>query len=182
MDVAITINGEASTIEAAEGKSLASALRSAGYTGVKCGCDGGDCGASTVLLDDQPTMACGMDAMEADGSSIETIAALGSQDDLHPLQQAFVDNFAVQCGFCVPGMIMQSKAFLEDNPDPTAEEVRAAIDDVVCRCTGYQKQVEAILDAAGRMRDEPSVAADGGSVEYTLDCNRADCCGGDGHE
>lgn len=182
MDVAITINGESTTIEAQEGESLASALRSAGYTGVKCGCDGGDCGASTVLIDDDARMACGMEAAEADGSSIETIAALGSQDDLHPLQQSFVDNFAVQCGFCVPGMIMKSKEFLEENPDPTAEEVREAIDDVVCRCTGYQKQVEAILDGANRMRDEPSVAADGGTAQVEAGCDRVDCCGGDGHE
>lgn len=162
MEVALTVNGESETIAAREDEDLASALRRTGYTGVKCGCDGGDCGVSTVLVDGEARMACGMAASAGEGRTIETIAALGSQDDLHPLQQAFVDNFAVQCGFCVPGMILQSKAFLAENPDPTAAEVREAIDDVVCRCTGYQKQVEAILDAARRMRDEPSVAADGG--------------------
>ncbi len=182
MDVAVTINGESTTIDAREGENLASALRRDGYTGVKCGCDGGDCGASVVLVDGEARMACGMDAADAEERAVETIAALGTQDDLHPLQQAFVDNFAVQCGFCVPGMIMQSKAFLDENPDPTEVEVREAIDDVVCRCTGYQKQVEAILDAAGRMRGEPPVAADGGRPRSEASCGRDDCCGGVGHE
>lgn len=177
MEIAVTVNGESTTVDAREGEDLASALRRDGYTGVKCGCDGGDCGASTVLVDGEARMACGMDATEAEGRSVQTISALGTQDDLHPLQQAFVDNFAVQCGFCVPGMILQAKDLLDENPDPTEAEVREAIDDVVCRCTGYQKQVEAVLDAAGRMRDEP-VATDGGSPTTGSDCERADCCGG----
>lgn len=185
MDVALTVNGRSTTIDAREEDTLASALRRAGYTGVKCGCDGGDCGASTVLVDDEAVMACGIPASEAENRSVETIAALGTQDDLHPLQQAFVDNFAVQCGFCVPGMIMESKAFLADNPDPTETEVREAIDDVICRCTGYQKQVEAILDAAERMRDGPAVAADGGAPRdppATPGAEREATNGGDDHE
>jgi carbon-monoxide dehydrogenase small subunit len=183
MDLAVTVNDESTTIEAREGEHLASALRRAGYTGVKCGCDGGDCGASMVLLDGEATMACGMDAAEAEGASIETIAALGTQDDLHPIQQAFVDNFAVQCGFCIPGMIIQTKDLLADNPDPTEAEAREAIDDVVCRCTGYQKPVDAMLDAAERMRDGPAVATDGGPTQTAAaGCDRPDCCGGDGHE
>lgn len=172
----VTINSEQKTIEADEQRDLASVLRAAGYTGVKCGCDGGDCGASMILVDGEATMACGMSAADADGSEIETIESLGTQNDLHPIQQAFVDHFAVQCGFCIPGMIMQSKALLESNEDPTEAEVREAIDDIVCRCTGYQKPVEAILDAAGRMRGEPSVAADGGT--RSGHCARSDCCGG----
>lgn len=177
MDVTLTLNGDATTIDAREDEHLAAALRRDGYTGVKCGCDGGDCGASTVLIDGDATMACGMPATEAEGMAVETIAALGSQDDLHPIQEAFVDNFAVQCGFCIPGMIMQSKALLAENPDPTETEVREAIDDIVCRCTGYQKPVEAIMDAAGRLRGE-RVATDGGSAA-AADCGRSDCCGGD---
>jgi carbon-monoxide dehydrogenase small subunit len=163
MEITATVNGESTTIEAREGEDLASALRREGYTGVKCGCDGGDCGASTVLVDGEATMACGLAASAAEGRTVRTIAALGTQDDLHPIQQSFVDNFAVQCGFCVPGMILAAKALLDDNPDPTEDDVRAAIDDVVCRCTGYQKPVEAILDAADRLRDDPSVATDGGA-------------------
>jgi carbon-monoxide dehydrogenase small subunit len=153
MSVDVTVNGDEQTL--ARDAGLATALRDAGYKGVKCGCDGGTCGASTVLVDGEALMACGTTTDAVGGAKIETIEALGSQGDLHPIQQAFVDHFAVQCGFCIPGMIMQAKALLRDNPDPSEREVRAALDDNVCRCTGYQKPVEAILDAAGRLRGEP---------------------------
>jgi carbon-monoxide dehydrogenase small subunit len=109
-----------------------------------------------------------MEAAAADGADIETVGGLGTQDDLHPIQQAFVDHFAVQCGFCIPGMIVQAKGLLADNPDPTEREVREAIDDNYCRCTGYQKPVEAILDAADRLRTE-QVATDGGIPTPTTD-------------
>mgnify|MGYP006297349833 CR=1 FL=1 len=159
--VDLTVNGDAVTVDG--GQDLATALRSAGFTGVKCGCDGGTCGASKVFVDGAIEMACGMEAEEAAGATVETIESLGTQSDLHPLQQAFVDHFAVQCGFCTPGMIMQGKALLEENPDPSEREVREALDDNYCRCTGYQKPVEAILDAAERMRGD-QVAADGGQT------------------
>jgi len=161
VSVELTVNGSAVSIE--DGQDLATALRSAGYTGVKCGCDGGTCGASKVFVNGEIAMACGLDAAEAAGATVETIEGLGTQSDLHPIQQAFVDHFAVQCGFCTPGMIMQAKALLDENPDPSEGEVRAALDDNYCRCTGYQKPVEAILDAAARMRGE-EVAADGGET------------------
>ncbi|MFB6189696.1 MAG: (2Fe-2S)-binding protein [Halapricum sp.] len=163
-EIDLTINGTQTTIEADEEEDLATALRAAGYKGVKCGCNGGVCGASKVIIDDEARMACGMTATDAADSHVETIEGLGTQDDLHPIQQAFVDHFAVQCGFCIPGMIMEAKDLLSKNPDPSEREVREAIDDNVCRCTGYQKPVEAILDAAERLRDEPSVAADGGEA------------------
>ena len=156
--VELTINGDAETIEG--GQDLASALRQAGYTEVKCGCDGGACGISKVFVDGELVTACGVDAETAAGAEVETLASLGDQDDLHPIQQAFVDNHAVQSGFSTGGFIMSAKALLEENPNPTEAEVREAIDDVYCRETGYQKPVEAILDAAERMRD--SVATDGG--------------------
>jgi carbon-monoxide dehydrogenase small subunit len=165
VELELTINGDPTTVEAGPDQDLATVLRSNGYTGVKCGCDGGVCGASKVFVDDEVRMACGLPAREADGSEVVTIEALGSQDDLHPIQQAFVDNFAVQCGFCIPGMIIQATALLEENPDPTEREVREALDDNPCRCTGYQKPVEAVLDAAERMRGgdgRDRVAADGG--------------------
>lgn len=162
MEIELIINGSETTIEAGEDDDLASALRDAGYRGVKCGCDGGVCGASKVLIDGQAEMACGMTATEAAGSEVETVGSLGTQDDLHPIQQSFVDHFAVQCGFCIPGMIMEATDLLSENPDPSEREVRNAIDDNVCRCTGYQKPVEAILDAADRMDDGTTVATDGG--------------------
>ena len=177
MEVTATVNSDPATFDAREGEDLASALRRAGYTGVKCGCDGGDCGASTVLVDGEATVACGVPAIDAEDSTIETIEGLGTQGDLHPIQQAFVDNFAVQCGFCIPGMIMRSKALLESNPDPTEAEVREAIDDIVCRCTGYQKPIAAVLDAADRLRGE-RVATDGGATAAAGNRSCPDCCGG----
>ncbi len=159
MQIELEINGSTERIDAPPEEDLAATLRRHGHTEVKCGCDGGSCGASTVLVNGDPTMACGMAAADAAGESVETVAALGTQSDLHPVQEAFVDHFAVQCGFCIPGMILSATALLEENPDPTEAEIREAIDDNVCRCTGYQKPVEAIQDAAGRM---DTLAADGG--------------------
>jgi carbon-monoxide dehydrogenase small subunit len=180
VDIELTINGERTTVEAGSGDDLATVLRQHGYIGVKCGCDGGTCGASKVFVDGEVRMACGMAPADADGSEIRTVAVLGTQDDLHPVQQAFVDNFAVQCGFCIPGMVIQAVALLDSNPDPTEREVREALDDNVCRCTGYQKPVEAVLDAAGRMQGEQSVAADGGQPVGTPreEGDAAGCCGG----
>jgi carbon-monoxide dehydrogenase small subunit len=163
VNIELTLNNEQTILDVDEDELLVSALRREGYMGVKCGCDGGICGASKVLIDNEARMACGMTAADAVDTEVETIEALGTQDDLHPIQQAFVDHFAVQCGFCIPGMIMQAKELLAENPDPSEREVREAIDDNVCRCTGYQKPVEAILDAAGRMRGEQAVATDGGN-------------------
>jgi len=162
VDIELTVNGTETTIAAGEGEDLASALRDAGYSGVKCGCDGGVCGASTVILDGEATMACGVEAGAAAGSDVETIESLGSQDDLHPIQQSFVDHFAVQCGYCIPGMIMSAKDLLAEEQDPSERAVREALDHVICRCTGYQKPVEAVLDAADRMDGADAVATDGG--------------------
>jgi carbon-monoxide dehydrogenase small subunit len=161
VEIELTVNGTDETIETSEEADLATALRGAGYKGVKCGCDGGVCGASKVILDGEATMACGIAATAAEGREVETIGNLGTQDDLHPIQQSFVDHFAVQCGFCIPGMIMEAKDLLSETPDPSEAEVRRALDDNVCRCTGYQKPVEAVLDAAERL-GERSVATDGG--------------------
>lgn len=176
MEIDLTINGDSRTIETGEEEDLSTVLRRSGYTGVKCGCDGGICGASKVLVGDEATMACGMRAIDADGADIRTIEGFGTQDDLHPIQQAFVDHFAVQCGFCIPGMIIEAASLLSDDPDPSASAVREAIDDNLCRCTGYQKPVEAILDAAERLRGERPVATDGGPAVASTDR------GGDAHE
>ncbi|MDS0222796.1 (2Fe-2S)-binding protein [Haloarcula sp. S1AR25-5A] len=180
VDIELTINGERTTVEASSAADLATVLRQHGYIGVKCGCDGGTCGASKVFVDGEVHMACGMAATDADGSDIRTVGALGTQDVLHPVQQAFVDNFAVQCGFCIPGMVIQAVSLLESNPDPTERKVREALDDNVCRCTGYQKPVEAVLDAAERMEGEQSVSADGGHPVSTpvRGAESAGCSGG----
>jgi len=117
-------------------------------TGAKKGCDRGDCGACTVLLDGRPVVSCTTLAVQSNGHSITTIEGLLSGSQPHPLQQAFVDYGAVQCGFCTPGMVMSAVALLDENPHPTENEVRAAIQGNLCRCTGYSKIVEAILSLA----------------------------------
>ena len=124
-----------------------------GFTGTKRGCDMGECGACTVLLDGKPVNSCLLLAAEAAGRDIVTIESLAGST-LHPIQSAFVENGAVQCGFCTPGMILTAKAFLDQCPAPTEDDVRQAISGNLCRCTGYRKIVDAILDAAGRLREE----------------------------
>jgi carbon-monoxide dehydrogenase small subunit len=187
MEIELEINGVERAVEAAKSDSLLDVLRRNGYTGAKRGCDTGACGFCTVHVDGEPVKSCVEPVTKVRGASIETIEGLGEQDDLHPVQQAFVDNSALQCGFCIPGMIMRSTALLEANADPTEQEVREALSDNLCRCTGYKKIVEAVLDAAERM-DGGTVAADGGKavegdgrVENSTECsvNDCDCMEGD---
>lgn len=163
MQVELTLNGDHRKFEVAKTDSLLDVLRKNGHTGAKRGCDTGACGFCTVIVDGEPRNSCVIPAAKADGSRVETIEGLGSQTDLHPIQAAFVEGSAVQCGYCTPGMVMTAKAFLTDNPHPTEAEAREAIDDVLCRCTGYEKIVHAVLDAADHMEAE-RVAADGGST------------------
>ena len=113
-------------------------------TGTKQGCSVGDCGSCTVLMDGQPVNSCLVLAVEAEGREIQTIEGLAEDGKLHPVQQAFVDKGGIQCGFCSPGMILTAKALLDKNPSPTETEIREAISGNLCRCTGYQKIVEAI--------------------------------------
>ncbi len=122
-----------------------------GLTGTKKGCGTGDCGACTVLLDGRAVNACLVLAVAAEGKSIMTIEGLGGVDGLHPLQQSFIDNGAIQCGFCSPGFLMTAKALLNENPHPTEAEVRAAIAGNLCRCTGYTGIVRAVLAAAEKI-------------------------------
>ncbi len=166
MQVELTVNGRAQEFEASKTASLLDVLRDEGYTGAKRGCDTGACGFCTVLVDGEPVNSCVQPAAKVDGATVETVEGLGSQSDLHPVQQAFVDNTALQCGFCIPGMIMRSTALLDENPDPTEAEIREALSDNLCRCTGYKKIVEAVQDAADATDGEESasVAADGGLV------------------
>ncbi len=119
-----------------------------GLTGTKHGCGLGDCGACTIIMDGQPVNSCLVLAVQANGREVLTIEGLADNGKLHPIQQAFVDNGAIQCGFCTPGMILSAKALLDENPRPTENEIRTAISGNLCRCTGYQKIVEAVQDAA----------------------------------
>jgi carbon-monoxide dehydrogenase small subunit len=128
-----------------------------GKTGTVIGCDTSNCGACTVHLDGQSVKSCSVLAVQADGAEVATIEGLARDGRLHPMQQAFNDNHALQCGYCTPGMIMQAIDLLGDNPDPTEEEVRHGIEGNLCRCTGYQNIVRAIQDAAQKMK--PGAAA-----------------------
>lgn len=174
MHIKCELNGARRTFDVSKSDVLLDVLRRNGYTGAKRGCNTGACGMCTVQMDGEPAMSCVTPASRADGTTIETIEGLGDQDDLHPIQEAFVDNTALQCGFCIPGMIMRSKALLEETPDPNETAVREALSNNLCRCTGYKKIVEAVLDAAERMDDAESVAADGGRPNV-LDANYPTC-------
>lgn len=182
MEIELELNGVERTVEASKSDSLLDVLRRNGYTGAKRGCDTGACGFCTVHVDGEPVKSCVEPVTKVRAASIETIEGLGEQDDLHPVQQAFVDNTALQCGFCIPGMIMRSTALLEANPDPTEQEVREALSDNLCRCTGYKKIVEAVLDAAERTDSGTAVAADGGTAVEgdgetapDTECSVSDC-------
>lgn len=143
------LNGARKELEVKGNQTLLDMLREqVGLTGTKKGCDQGDCGACTVLIDGQPISSCLVLAPEVADKEITTIEGLGSEGKLHPMQQAFVDYNAVQCGFCTPGMILTASALLNENPDPTDEEIRRYLQGNLCRCTGYSKIVEAILAAA----------------------------------
>ncbi len=149
----LLVNGETFELPNGACRTLADVLREdLGRMGVKVGCGTGECGACTVLMDGVPVRSCLMLPQQAEGKEIRTIEDLAVNGRLHPIQQAFVDHFAVQCGFCTPGMILTAKAFLCENPDPSEEEVRRALSGNLCRCTGYVKIVEAVLAASGTMR------------------------------
>ena len=171
MELELTLNGEDATLTAGRSASLLDALRRAGYTGAKRGCDTGDCGFCTVLVDGDPVKSCVVPAVRTDGAAVETIEGLGTQDDLDPIQSAFVDNAALQCGFCIPGMIMRTKGLLDANPDPDDAEIRAALSGNLCRCTGYERILDAVADAADRLAGADDVATDGGRrVPETRSC------------
>jgi carbon-monoxide dehydrogenase small subunit len=151
--IRLKINGLALELEVKPWATLLDTLREdLGLTGTKEGCGQGECGACTVLMDGKPVNACLILAMEAQGKEIVTIEGLASGDELHPIQQAFVDRGGMQCGFCTPGMILSAKALLDENPDPTDEEIRKGLEGNFCRCTGYTKIIESIRVAAERMK------------------------------
>jgi carbon-monoxide dehydrogenase small subunit len=145
----MTLNGEEMTVEVKPSTLLVEVLRDQlELTGTKVACGEGECGACTVLLDGQPVNSCLVPALKAQGREVLTVEGLAPLGELHPLQKTFVEHGAVQCGYCTPGMLMSAKALLDHNPSPTEDEVRLAISGNLCRCTGYAKIVEAILDAS----------------------------------
>jgi carbon-monoxide dehydrogenase small subunit len=146
-----TVNGEAYDLSVEPGKTLLDLLREdLGLTGTKRGCDNGECGACTVLLNGQPVNSCLILAVEADGKDILTIEGLAEGAQLHPLQEAFIRDGAVQCGYCSPGMILTAKALLDENPSPTELEIKKALAGNLCRCGSYNKVVRAVLSVAGK--------------------------------
>jgi carbon-monoxide dehydrogenase small subunit len=148
--VRLKVNGKIHEVETGPFRTLLQVIREdLGLTGTKSGCERGECGACTVLIDGVAVNSCLMPVMEVDGKEILTIEGLARNGHLHPLQEKFIELGAIQCGFCSPGMILMAKALLDRNPRPTEEEVRREIAGNYCRCTGYDKIVEAILAAAG---------------------------------
>ncbi len=149
--VKLRVNGEDYSLLIFPHLTLLEALREELHlTGAKESCGRGACGTCTVLLDGLPVRSCLLLAVEAEGREITTIEGLGKKGALHPMQEAFVAHHAIQCGFCTPGMILTAKAFLDENPDPTEEEIQMALSGNVCRCTGYTKIVEAVKAASAK--------------------------------
>jgi carbon-monoxide dehydrogenase small subunit len=147
----IKVNGQLHTLMVKPNKTLLECLREdLGLTGAREACDTGGCGACTVLVDGRPVYSCLVLAYDCRGKHVLTIEGLAGDGELHPLQQAFIDHGAIQCGFCTPGMVLTAKALLDENPSPTEREVREAIAGNICRCTGYVKIVEAILAVSGK--------------------------------
>ena len=151
--VSTTINGDEVEFACQPVQTLLEVLRmELGMTGTKNGCGSGDCGACTVIVNDRPVNACLVLGVELEGAEIETIEGMAVGNQLHPLQQKFLDHAALQCGICTPGILNMAKALLAKNPDPTESEVRYGLAGNLCRCTGYDKIVRAVLDAAKEMR------------------------------
>lgn len=158
--IELTVNGERQAVEV-EGRTLLVYLirEQLGLTGTHIGCDTTSCGACTVLVDGVPIKSCTLFAVQADGCSIKTVEGIANGDQLHPIQQAFWDCHGLQCGYCTPGMMLVGQTLIEQNPNPTDEEIRHAISGNLCRCTGYMNIVKAIQQAAAEMSGQSAEAA-----------------------
>lgn len=163
--ISFLLNGETVEVYADPGEMLVDVLRDKLHlTGTKVGCKAGDCGACTIIMDGQAVNSCMVPLGKAQGANILTIEGVAAKDDaLHPVQQAFIDEGAVQCGYCIPGMVMSAKALLDQNNDPTHDEIREAMSGNICRCTGYVKIEAAIKSAAKVMKANPSTGCGCGS-------------------
>ncbi len=159
MGVTLNVNGQQFELDSAPARTLSDVLRDdLGLFGVRVSCSEGECGSCTVLIDGQPMTSCMMLVNQAEGKQITTIEGLGTPDDLHPIQQAFIEEQGFQCAFCTPGFILSAKAFLQECPDPTEDEVAFAMSGNICRCGAYPYIVRSVLNAARKMRsaDKPS--------------------------
>jgi len=151
--IQLTLNGKITPLEVPSHRLLLDLLRDEiGLTGTKEGCGTGDCGACTVFLNGKPVNSCLVLSGELDGTDIVTIEGLKIGPELHPIQKAFIPDGGAQCGYCTPGMLMMSKALLDENPNPTEKEIRFALSGNLCRCTGYAKIIQAVQDAAAEVR------------------------------
>ncbi len=153
-EITLNINGNNEILDAPAHRTLLDALRELGHVEVKCGCEKGDCGACAVLVDGVAVDSCLTLAWMSEGKEITTVSGLGDIENPHPLQKSFADLGAVQCGYCTPGMIMASKSLIDDNPDPSEEDIRIGLSGNLCRCTGYTKIFDAVQDAATELRGE----------------------------
>src|ERR1700749_1493441 len=180
--ITLTVNGRARTLDVEPRLLLAHLLRQGlQLTGTHTGCDTTNCGACTVLFDGAPVKSCTMLAVQADGHEVQTVEGLGTASELDPVQEGFTTEHGLQCGFCTPGMMLASRALLNRNPDPTEDEVRFALSGNLCRCTGYQNIVKAVLWAAARERgdapaeagsDTPPAAGDGATRDAAVDATQ----------
>ena len=148
----LNINGENKKFEIEPGEMLIDTLRAHGYYGPKRACSSGNCGACTIIMDGEAVNSCMVFSASVGSKKLETVEGLGTVSEPHPLQKNFVDEGAVQCGYCIPGMLMSSKALLDKNDNPSRDEVKEALSGNLCRCTGYVKQIEAVLNTAAEMR------------------------------
>jgi len=152
-DIVLKVNGNTYNLNVETHRTLVEVLRETlGFTGTKKSCNEGECGVCTVLIDGKPAASCLVLAVAAQGKEVTTIEGLNQGETLHPVQEAFVKHMAIQCGFCTPGMVVMAKALLDENTNPTTKEVRRAISGNLCRCTGYQQIVDAVMAAAAEMR------------------------------
>ncbi len=154
MQIEVKINGVLRRFETSPGEILLDLLRREGYKSVKRGCETGECGACSIILDGKLAKSCLLFAPQVSGHNIITLEGLANSGELHPVQQAFLDEGAVQCGFCTPGMILAAKALLEENPHPTEEEIKEVISGNLCRCTGYVKIIRAIKKVGETLNED----------------------------
>ncbi len=156
--VTVTVNGSTVKLATPAHRTLLEALRHEGFVEIKCGCEKGDCGACAVLLDGEPVDSCLTLAWHADGCEVTTIKGIGQPGNADPLQKAFIETGAAQCGYCTPGMIIAARSLLKDNPDPSLADIKRGLSGNLCRCTGYARIFEAVQLAARELRGEGEAA------------------------